>query len=207
MKALLLPLLNGTLETAFNRFIHQDDERLKKMAPLQDKVLKLTITQVASFYLVFASDQLLVLRQYDETALDSHLSLSLNALGLLKDKSLLMQYIRDGRIDLAGDPAPWQDFAALLKDPTLDIEGWLAPMTGDVLAHLLCRHGRAVNRSLQTRGSALRVQLSNYVIEEAKLAVGPLELADFNDEVAELNKHTLQFQARLAALADKVMHS
>ncbi|MFD1009344.1 ubiquinone biosynthesis accessory factor UbiJ [Oceanisphaera ostreae] len=206
MKSLLRPLLNGTIETAFNRFIRQDGERLKKMAPLQGKVLQLTITDVASLYLLFSGDRLAVLQQY-EGALDSHLSLSLNALGLLKDKSLLMQYIRDGRIDLQGDPTPWQDFSALLKDPTLDIEGWLASYTGDIAAHLLCRHGGELKAGLARRALGLRDQLGDYVREEARLAVGPLELADFNDEVVELHKAMLRLEQRLATLTDKVRHS
>lgn len=206
MASLLLPLLNGALETAFNRFIHQDGERLKKMAPLQGKVLQLTIIKVASLYLLFSADRVVVLQQY-EGAVDSHLSLSLDALGLLKDKGLLMQYIRGGRIDLQGDPAPWQDFSALLKDPNIDIEGWLAPYTGDIVAHLLCRHGREAKTAIERRAFGLREQLGDYAREEARLVVGPLELADFNDDVTELHKDMLQLQRRLATLTDKVRHS
>ncbi|WP_417615711.1 ubiquinone biosynthesis accessory factor UbiJ [Oceanisphaera sp.] len=206
MTPLLRPLLNGTLETAFNRFIGQDAERLKKMAPLHGKVLQLTITNVASLYLLFSADRLAVLQQY-EGVVDSHLSLSLDALGLLKDKGLLMQYIRDGRIDVQGDPTPWQDFTAVLKDPRIDIEGWLAPYTGDIVAHLLCRHGGELKTAIERRALGLRDQLGDYVREEARLAVGPLELADFNDEVTELHKDMLQLQRRLATLTDKVRHS
>ncbi|MBO1520176.1 ubiquinone biosynthesis accessory factor UbiJ [Oceanisphaera pacifica] len=206
MKALLHPLVNGTLELAFNRFIQQDAERLKKMAPLQGKVLQLTVTGIVSVYMVFADDQLVLLQKYEGSA-DSHLSLSLNALGLLKDKSLLMQYIRDGRIDLQGDPMPWQDFSALVKDPSIDIEGWLATYTGDIAAHLLCRHAGELTAAITQRGISLRNQLSDYALEEARLAVGPLELADFNDDVGELYNQVSQLEVRLATLIDKVRHS
>ncbi len=206
MKALLFPLLNGSLEAVFNRFILQDSERLKKMVPLQGKVLQLTVTDVAGLFLLFSTDRLQVLRHYEGQP-DSHLSLSLDALGLLKDKGLLMQYIRDGRIDLQGDPQPWQDFSALVKDPGIDLEALLAPYTGDIMAHLLCRHGREFRTTVERRTLGIRDQLGDYVREEARLAVGPLELADFNDEVAELNKRLLQLQGRLATLTDKVAHS
>jgi len=49
--------------------------------------------------------------------------------------------------------------------------------------------------------------LGEYVREEARLAVGPLELADFSDDVGELNKRLIRLQGRLAALTDKVAHS
>lgn len=114
MRTLLPPLLNGALEAAFNRFLLNDAESVKKMAPLQGKTLQLTITDVLSLYLLFSDDKLVVLQTF-EGGVDSHLSLSLSAIGLLKDKGLLMQYIRDGRIDLQGDPSLWQDFSALLK--------------------------------------------------------------------------------------------
>ncbi|GHA19960.1 ubiquinone biosynthesis accessory factor UbiJ [Oceanisphaera arctica] len=206
MKDLLFPLLNGSLEAVFNRFMLQDSERLKKMTPLQGKVLQLTVTDVAGLYLLFSAERLEILRHY-EGAVDSHLSLSLNALGLLKDKGLLMQYIRDGRIDLQGDPQPWQDFSALVKDPNIDLEALLAPYTGDIMAHLLCRHGREFRTAVERRALGVRDQLGDYVREEARLAVGPLELADFSDDVAELNKRLLQLQGRLATLTDKVVHS
>lgn len=206
MKALLPPLVNGTLELALNRFIQQDAERLKKMVSLQGKVLQLTIIDVISVYLVFADDQLVILQEYEGVA-DSHLSLSLNALGLLKDKSLLMQYIRDGRIDLQGDPMPWQDFSALLKDPSVDIEGWLASYTGDIAAHLLCRHANELKTAIARRAMSLRHQMSDYALEEARLAIGPLELASFNDDVTELQNQMSQLELRLATLTDKVRHS
>ena len=206
MRALLLPLLNGSLETAFNRFLLSAPERLTKAAPLQGKTLQLTVNDIASFYLLFNDQQLVILHSY-EGRVDSHLSLSLNAIGLLKDKSLLMQYIRDGRIDLEGDPSLWQDFSALLKAPHFDLEDWLVPYTGDALAHLLVRHGDEFARTLKSRGRALRGHVGDYVREEARLAVGPLELADFSDQVDDLNKHSLRLAMRLAQLTDKITHS
>ena len=206
MRALFLPLLNGALEAAFNRFMLSDPECVKKAASLQGKTLQLTITEVLSLYLLFCNNQLVVLHKFEGTV-DSHLSLSLNALGLLKDKGLLMQYIRDGRIDLQGDPSLWQDFSALLKTPNFDIEAGLAPFTGDPLAHLLVRHSSELAQTLQARGQALRGHLGDYIREEARLAVGSLELADFSDEVSELHQQSLQLAIRLATLTDNMGHS
>lgn len=206
MKALLLPLLNGTLETAINRLLLQDSARAKKLQPLNGRVLQLTLTELASFYLVFTAGRLELLGHY-EGKIDSHLSLSFNALGLLKDKGLLMQYIRDGRLDLEGDPQPWQELSTIIRETPVDIEEWLVPYTGDVLAHLLCRHGREVKTALTYRLTDARSQLGDYVREEARLAVGPLELADFGDEVDALSKRLNRLQGRLAALTDKVTHS
>lgn len=206
MRSLLQPLLNGSLEAAFNRLLFNDPERLKKVAPLQGKVLQLTITDVWSLYLLFCDDKVVVLQTF-EGVVDSHLSLSLNAIGLLKDKGLLMQYIRDGRIDLQGDPSLWQTFSELLKAPNVDIEAWLAPYTGDALAHLMVRHSSELARAIQVRGQALGAQLGDYVREEARLAVGPLELADFSDQVSELHQQSLQLALRLATLTDNIRHS
>lgn len=205
MASLLMPAVTGTLEAGFNRFLQLAPERLKKIQPLTGKVLQLTVTGLNSCYLLFSKDRLDVMQRYEGQP-DSHLTLSLDALGLLKDKRLLMQYIREGRIDLEGDPQPWQDFSALLKDPLLDMEDILAGYTGDVMAHLLCRHGRQLSAGVNNRLTAARRHLSEYVLEEARLAVGPLELADFCDRVAELDKQLLRLQGRLAALTDKVDH-
>ncbi|WMC10790.1 SCP2 sterol-binding domain-containing protein [Oceanimonas pelagia] len=205
MKALLLPFLNGTLETAVNRLLHSTGSA-QKLKPLHGRVLQLTLTELTSFYLVFTGERLELLGHY-EGPVDSHLSLSFNALGLLRDKGLLMQYIRDGRLDLEGDPQPWQELSSLLRDTRVDIEEMLVPYTGDVLAHLLCRHGREAKTAVTHRLAGARQHLGEYVREEARLAVGPLELADFGDEVEELNKRLNRLQGRLAALTDKVSHS
>ncbi|PSJ43672.1 hypothetical protein C7H85_15595 [Zobellella endophytica] len=205
MNDLLMPLLNGAFEAALNRFIGLDEERLKKLAPLHGKTLRLTVSGLADGFLVFSANRVEVLGRYEGEP-DSHLTLALNALGLLKDKGLLMQYIRDGRLDLQGDPQPWQDVTALMKDPAIDIESLLAPYTGDIAAHLLCRHGREWRQSLEHRAHAVRLHLGDYVREEARLAVGALELVDFGDEVTELNKRLIRLQGRLASLADKVAH-
>lgn len=206
MRSLLLPFLNASLEAVFNRLLLNDAEGVKKAASLQGKTLQLTITEVLSLYLLFADDKLVILHTF-EGPVDSHLSLSLSALGLLKDKGLLLQYIRDGRIDVEGDLGLWQDFSALLKSANFDIEAWLAPYTGDALAHLLVRHSSSLARSLQGRGQALGAQLGDYVREEAGLAVGPLELANFTDEVTELHQQSLQLAIRLATLTDNIRHS
>ncbi|ART80697.1 ubiquinone biosynthesis accessory factor UbiJ [Oceanisphaera avium] len=206
MRALLFPLVNGSLETAFNRFLLHEPQALNKAPSLAGKTLQLTITGLSSFYLVFSEQKLQVLHTF-EGKVDSHLSLSLNALGLLKDKSLLMQYIRDGRIDLQGDPSLWQDFSTLLKTPDFDIEEWLVPYMGDGLAHLVVRHATELAQGLQQRTQALRGHVGDYVREEARLAVGPLELADFSDQVQELHQQSLRLANRLAKLTDKIRHS
>ncbi|WP_418139481.1 SCP2 domain-containing protein [Oceanimonas smirnovii] len=205
MKALLLPLLNGTLETAINRML-QSTGSAQKLKSLHGKALQLTVTELTSFYLLFTGDRLELLGKY-EGPVDSHLSLSLSALGLLKDRGLLMQYIRDGHIDLQGDPQPWQDLSSVLRDNPVDIEEMLVPYTGDVLAHLICRHGRETRLALQQHVIEARLHLGDFVREEARLAVGPLELADFGDEVDELSKRLNRLQGRLATLTDKVTHS
>lgn len=206
MKLLLSSLLNGSLEVAFNRFLLQDSERLALMAPLQGRVLQLTVIDVTTVYLVFSQDRVDILQQY-AGGVDSHLSLSLNALGLLKDKGLLMQYIRDGRIDLEGDPQLWQTFSSLVKAPRFDIESLLVPYTGDIVAHLLCRQGRRLKLSLDSAVVGVRYQVGDYVREEARLAVGPLELADFADEVGQVSSRLVRLENRLAQLTDKARHS
>lgn len=206
MKTLLLPLFNGALETALNRLLLQNSVLTRKFQPLGGKTLQLTISELASVYLLFTPDRLELLGDYEGTV-DSHLSLSLSALGLLRNKGQLMQYIREGHIDLQGDPQPWQDLAAVLKDAQWDVEEMLVPYTGDVLAHLVCRHGRELGQDLHHRALGIRQHLGEYVREEARLAVGPLELADFSDDVGELNKRLIRLQGRLAALTDKVAHS
>ena len=205
MKLLLPSLLNGSLEFAFNRLLLQGSERSTLMVLLQGRVLQLTVIDVTTVYLVFAQDRVDILQQYAGT-IDSHLSLSLNALGLLKDKGLLMQYIRDGRIDLEGDPQLWQAFSSLVKIPDVDIESLLVPYTGDIMAHLITRQCRKLKSNLDSTAIAMHQQLGDYVREEARLAVGPLELADFADEVGQVNSRLLGLENRLARLIDKARH-
>src|SRR5690606_19795512 len=68
---------------------------------------------------------------------DASVALASTALGELKDSSQLPRAIKEGRLDLTGDPMLLKQFSELFAKLDIDWEGELARYVGDVPAHLL----------------------------------------------------------------------
>lgn len=135
---------------------------------------------------------------------DAVLSLSLTALGLLKDPSSLTRYIREEKLDLSGDPQLVQAFSVLLGELDIDWEEELSRYTGDVLAHTLLRGARQARRLLGRELCRSQRQLAEYLTEEIRLAPGPLEVASFNDDVELLAQQMKAVELRLARFEQRV---
>ncbi|MGL5040221.1 MAG: SCP2 sterol-binding domain-containing protein, partial [Aeromonas sp.] len=102
-------LVTAVIETCFNQLLTLDTQSPARLRKLAGKVLKLELRELKPLWLVFSERRLDVLAQYEGEA-DAQLSLSLSALGLLKDPSALTRYIREGTLDLSGDPQLVQAF-------------------------------------------------------------------------------------------------
>ncbi|MGL5306766.1 MAG: ubiquinone biosynthesis accessory factor UbiJ, partial [Aeromonas veronii] len=175
-------------------------ERLRKLV---GKVLKLELRELKPLWFVFSERRLDVLAQHEGEA-DAVLSLSLTALGLLKDPSALTRYIREEKLDLSGDPQLVQAFSVLLGELDIDWEEELSRYTGDVLAHTLFSGARQARRLVGRELCRTRSQLAEYLTEEARLAPGPLEVASFNDDVEVLAQQLKAVELRLARFEQQV---
>lgn len=130
-------MVTAVIETSLNQLLSLDKQTPSRLRKLVGKVLKLDLRELKPLWFVFSERRLDVLARYEGEP-DAVLSLSLTAIGLLKDPSALTRYIREEKLDLSGDPQLVQAFSALLGELDIDWEEELSRYTGDVLAHTLC---------------------------------------------------------------------
>ncbi|BBT82613.1 ubiquinone biosynthesis protein UbiJ [Aeromonas veronii] len=196
-------MVTAVIETSLNQLLALDKQSPERLRKLVGKVLKLELRELKPLWFVFSERRLDVLAQHEGEA-DAVLSLSLTALGLLKDPSALTRYIREEKLDLSGDPQLVQAFSVLLGELDIDWEEELSRYTGDVLAHTLLRGARQARRLVGRELCRTRSQLAEYLTEEARLAPGPLEVASFNDDVEVLAQQLKAVELRLARFEQQV---
>ncbi|TFF72641.1 hypothetical protein DRM94_17125 [Aeromonas taiwanensis] len=196
-------MVTAVIETSLNQLLTLDKQSPERLRKLAGKVLKLELRELKPLWFVFSDRRLDVLARYEGEA-DAVLSLSLTALGLLKEPSALTRYIREEKLDLSGDPQLVQAFSALLGELDIDWEEELSRYTGDVLAHTLCSGARQARRLVGRELCRSQRQLAEYLTEEARLAPGPLEVASFNDDVEVLAQQLKAVELRLARLEQQV---
>lgn len=196
-------MVTAVIETSLNRLLELDKQSPERLRKLAGKVLKLELRELKPLWFVFSGHRLDVLAKFEGEA-DVVLSLSLTALGLLKDPSALTRYIREEKLDLSGDPQLVQAFSVLLGELDIDWEEELSRYTGDVLAHTLLRGARQARRLLGRELCRSQRQLAEYLTEEIRLAPGPLEVASFNDDVELLAQQMKAVELRLARFEQRV---
>jgi len=196
-------MVTAVIETGLNQLLGLDNATPERLRKLAGKVLKLELRELKPLWFVFSERRLDVLARYEGEA-DAVLSLSLTALGLLKDPSALTRYIREEKLDLSGDPQLVQAFSVLLGELDIDWEEELSRYTGDVVAHTLFRGARQARSLVGRELCRSQRQLAEYLTEEARLAPGPLEVASFNDDVELLAQQLKSVELRLARLEQRV---
>ncbi|MBW8370420.1 MAG: hypothetical protein K0M66_05535 [Thiobacillus sp.] len=106
--------------------------------------------------------------------------------------------------EYSGDPALLATLDRVFKQLSWDVEADLAPVVGDIAAHRLHTFGRDALASLAHTATALGLNASEYVIEEAELMARGVDVARFNHAVDTLADDTARLDARLHLLETHV---
>lgn len=203
---MLLPLdslLTASLEAALNHLLSRDPASAQRALPLRNKVLRIDIRDIKCFWLHFSAVGVELFSRYEAPA-DAGISATLGALPRLKEKDQLSALIREGLVDLQGDPALFNQFSQLLAELHIDWERELGRYTGRWMAKKLFRGGSALGQTLREHKELTRQELSEYLTEEIRLAPGSIEVACFCDDVTALKKQFDQTALRLERLLAKV---
>ncbi|WP_034918686.1 SCP2 domain-containing protein [Erwinia sp. 9145] len=199
----LTPLLTAGLETALNKILYRDRSLKVARQRLAGKSLCVELTEIRQpLTFVFSEKQLDVLTEWGDVH-DCTVKTRLSTLPKLRDRQQLTSLIRSGELDVTGDIQVVQQFSALLDLAELDPAEYLAPWTGDVIAHGISQLGR---RGVQfVRGDVHRKQdyLGQALTEEWRVAPGALEMAWFAEEVDAVERALSTLDARLNALEAK----
>ncbi|MFT4173796.1 MAG: SCP2 sterol-binding domain-containing protein [Rhodocyclaceae bacterium] len=102
---------------------------------------------------------------------------------------------------IAGDARLAETIARLLKYLRPDAGAWLAPLTGDIVAHRLQGAVAGAARTVQTAARNASANVYEYMSEEAGWVVKRVELEANQDELARLRDDLARLEKRVERLA------
>jgi ubiquinone biosynthesis protein UbiJ len=105
--------------------------------------------------------------------------------------------LRDGSLELTGDPHLADDFQKLLAYARPDIEEELSGVVGDVVAHRLGDFARGVGSWSRDARSTMGANIREYLQEEGRDAPSRYEVDRFADKVSTLRDDVDRLEARL----------
>lgn len=195
-------LVTAGIETILNQLISADKQATQKLLSLKGKSLQVNVSECAKpLYFIF-SHQVDVLTSFDADA-DCCMDIKLSTLPRLQDNSQFTQLIKEGELDIQGDPMIASKFSMILRELDIDLEEHLSRFVGDVGAHKLFEGAKSGRSWLKDNSAIARMNIAEYLIEEIRIAPGALEIANFCDEVSELVDDFRHVEKRLAALSQK----
>ncbi|MGK2946063.1 MAG: ubiquinone biosynthesis accessory factor UbiJ [Candidatus Malihini olakiniferum] len=193
-------LLASALETALNSLLFRECSLETARQRLQGKTLKIVLAELSvPLVLIFSENRLHVVSQWTDVV-DCQLEARIPALLMLRDRQQLSSLMRSGALLIEGDVKIFAHFVNLLDLSECDPADWLAPYTGDVIAHGIEQAAQGLFHGAARLWNRQRYYLSEAVKEEWRLAPGRLEVTWWYDNVAALCNEVDTLALRLAKL-------
>ncbi|GAC32966.1 ubiquinone biosynthesis accessory factor UbiJ [Paraglaciecola polaris] len=200
-------LLSAGIELALNQLLQLDPDCQGRLKKLSGKQLQVSVNELPWSLLFTFSGQIDVSaleRNEEQAAMESsadcHITLGLGTLSDLKDSSKISQLIQQGKLDLAGDINVAQGFSNLMKELDIDWEEQLSKYTGDVVAHQTFSSVKSFFTSAQQEIDKLAAQFSTHLTQPEAVAVKPVEVDDFCEQVNVLRSASDRLEARIDQL-------
>ncbi|ROQ24367.1 ubiquinone biosynthesis accessory factor UbiJ [Gallaecimonas pentaromativorans] len=192
-------LIQALAQTGANRLLALDDSSGRRLGRLSGKTVLVQLTDInLGLGFVVLDDGLLVTG--DLAAPDAKVALPVAAIKELKDSANLPRAIKEGRLELTGDPMLLKQFSELFAKLDIDWEGELAKYLGDVPAHLLFSATARLSRRLAGSAGRFAQWGAEQLTEESRLTPNALEQRQFFDDVDDLKSALARLERRLAAL-------
>lgn len=157
-------------------------------------------TALAAWFLI-GEDELELATECDAEP-DVVISGSLLTLARMADESGTSA-LRDGSLELTGDPQLAADFQRLFAYARPDIEEELSGVVGDVVAHRLGDFARGVSNWARSARSTMGDNIREYLQEESRDVPSRYEVDRFTDQVNTLRDDVDRLEARVARLQDE----
>ena len=194
------PLLINTLELALNQYVSLDEDASLFLTPLAGKVIAINIQPFdETIYLCPTKDRIQVLENY-LPEVDSTISGTLSALGLMGLSNTPMRSIFNGEVTITGDTDTAHKFQQLFEQLDIDLEEKLSQFTGDIVAHKI---GNFFRNGQQWTAESIETFKSNtkeFLQEETRdLPAGP-EADILYNQIDEIRSDFDRLSARIEQL-------
>jgi ubiquinone biosynthesis accessory factor UbiJ len=194
------PLIIATFEAAINRYIALDDNIASVLAPLNGKIVAITITPFnETIYLCPSSDCIQCLDTVTQPV-DTQLTGSLMSLGLMSLSGKPMNSLFSGEVTIDGDVNTGRKFQELFDKLDINLEGKLARYTGETVAHNLAEFFRAGKSWGKESLETFKLNASEFLQEETQELPAKPEADIFYADVDELRMAFDRLQSRIERL-------
>jgi ubiquinone biosynthesis protein UbiJ len=162
------PLLIGALETSLNAYLGLDEQLEQLLAPMVGKVLAIHITPFnETLYLCPTHDRIQFLENYTGEV-DTRLSGSLSALGLMGLSATPMRSLFKGEVRIEGDTLLAQKLQRMFEKLDINLETKLARYSSDDFAQRVSQLFRASRDWTQNTLTSFRLNLEEFLQEETR---------------------------------------
>lgn len=196
-------MLLSLLEQAVNRVLEVDPESLERLAELDGRRIALVVHQIEkTLVLCPGADGIRVEpgpgQDADVTLIASPPVIARIAAQGLKDVSYT-----PGELEIQGDALLAQKFAHILGGLNIDWEELLSQQTGDIPARFISRQVAQALAWTQETHAVMKQNLSEYLLEEARIIASHEDVDEFLGEVDNLRADVDRLAARLARFRER----
>ncbi len=197
------PTLNvallGAAQEAINRALQYAPHTQAKLAQLEGQSVQATISE-PDFTVTILLGKTLELRSVYEDKVNASIEGPLReylAAAAAEDPAI---GLINGNLKIRGDSRLMQSLQGVLSELDIDWEAPIAEVLGDVAGHQIGKALRGLFAWGKHSRSSLERQLSEFIIEEARLSPSKLELEDFYRDVRKLQQNIDRVEARVKRL-------
>ena len=189
----------GAIETALAQALQYAPQTRAELGKLSGNSIRIRVVQPALETTLLLAEQPELRSVYEDKAsasIEGKLSDFLQV-ATAEDPAIALI---NGELKIRGDTRLLQQVQTLVAELDLDWEAPISAVAGDVVGHQIGKGLRAFFRWGQHSRLALERQLSEYILEEARLTPSPLELEDFYRDLRHLQQRLDRCEARLKRL-------
>lgn len=196
------PNVLAALEKLINHYLALDPKLQTRLHPLTNKQLFLEITDLgATFYIAFQSDRINIATQ-PSTKQEPDLIVRGRTIALWRlfqsNSNTFQLHLRD--VKIIGDLHLAQDIKLFFHSIDIDWEEQLSHFTGDIFAHQFFRGLTALGQWQRKVRENFKLNLTEYLQEEARYFPLPEEVETFMQEIDTLRDDTERLAAKIERL-------
>jgi ubiquinone biosynthesis protein UbiJ len=132
-------------------------------------------------------------------------SVSMFALDKLKQNSQMTKLIKAGKLDFSGDLSILQSLSRLFDKIEIDFEEVLSKFIGDAPAYQANTSGKRMAKDLASQVTSFIQTLADAALDEKPIAVRPIMVLNFSDDVNQLRADADRLEAKLEQLEAKLL--
>ena len=197
------PLLMSAFETALNKYLSLDEDVALFLKPLTGKIIAVTITPFNETLYLCPTTQSIQIIDFYEGTVDTTLTGSLPALGLMGLSSTPARSFFSGEVLIEGDLSVGHQFQKLFEQLDIDLEEQLSHVTGDVVAHKIGQFFRTARQWHQENFNSLQLNIKEFLQDETQDLPPAPEINILTQQVDQLKEDFDRLEARINRLGTK----